>query len=350
MDKEINVNKVRQRHETAQDQVVQFCKNWSTLSHPGVSPCGDQMLMGSISCCRVVRRLGHLHQRCLGQLTPADPCVHLLPLFLFFVLQICPEVSKLLLFPNEQLMSLTGEHLVFSVLTGKRLRGSFWSRSWGWTGSLCHCHLPGTCFPHPAPSPSLYSGNPDTSQLNLPLTAPAPPEHPSAHLTAQFPVTPNCQVQYLPLAAPVFSEQGVTISLQVSPRVPALPAQLQPSGQPLSPSTMCPRHPKLLFSLPVSLQTTFQVAGMAIPLPVSPVPFSMPEPASSSPSHLTLALSEHFYTSLFFALEMAGAFNMTIPVSRASKQGRGRKPAFGGTALPHEWLQGAVHPAKRGCL
>ncbi|NXW87331.1 TENP protein, partial [Alopecoenas beccarii] len=92
-------------------------------------------------------------------------------------------------------------------------------------------------------------------------------------LTAQFPVTPNCQVQYLPLAAPVFSEQGVTISLQ----------------------------------------TTFQVAGMAIPLPVSPVPFSMPEPASSSTSHLILALSEHFYTSLFFALEMAGAFNMTIP-------------------------------------
>ncbi|KAF1405828.1 Protein TENP, partial [Spheniscus humboldti] len=92
-------------------------------------------------------------------------------------------------------------------------------------------------------------------------------------LTAQFPVTPSCQVQYLPLAAPVFSEQGITISLQ----------------------------------------TTFQVAGMAIPLPVSPVPFSMPEPASSSPSHLTLAFSEHFYTSLFFALEIAGAFNMTIP-------------------------------------
>ncbi|NXJ53496.1 TENP protein, partial [Spizaetus tyrannus] len=92
-------------------------------------------------------------------------------------------------------------------------------------------------------------------------------------LTAQFPITPSCQVQYLPLAAPVFSEQGITISLQ----------------------------------------TTFQVAGMAIPLPVSPVPFSMPEPVSSSPSHLTLAFSEHFYTSLFFALETAGAFNMTIP-------------------------------------
>ncbi|XP_074965169.1 BPI fold-containing family B member 2 [Phalacrocorax aristotelis] len=92
-------------------------------------------------------------------------------------------------------------------------------------------------------------------------------------LTAQFPIMPSCQVQYLPLAAPVFSKQGITISLQ----------------------------------------TTFQVAGMAIPLPVSPVPFSMPEPASSSPSHFTLAFSEHFYTSLFFALEMAGAFNMTIP-------------------------------------
>ncbi|KAF1667891.1 Protein TENP, partial [Aptenodytes patagonicus] len=92
-------------------------------------------------------------------------------------------------------------------------------------------------------------------------------------LTAQFPVTPSCQVQYLPLAAPMFSEQGITISLQ----------------------------------------TTFQVAGMATPLPVSPVPFSMPEPASSSPSHLILAFSEHFYTSLFFALEIAGAFNMTIP-------------------------------------
>ncbi|XP_075294495.1 protein TENP [Opisthocomus hoazin] len=99
------------------------------------------------------------------------------------------------------------------------------------------------------------------------------PNEQLASLTAQFPITPSCQGQYLPLAAPMFSEQGITISLQ----------------------------------------TTFQVVGMAIPLPVSPVPFSMPEPASSSPSHLTLAFSEHFYTSLFFALEMAGAFNMTIP-------------------------------------
>ncbi|NXF92745.1 TENP protein, partial [Eubucco bourcierii] len=91
-------------------------------------------------------------------------------------------------------------------------------------------------------------------------------------LTTQFPVTPSCQVQYVPLAVPMFSEQGIIISLQ----------------------------------------TTFQVAGIPIPLPVSPVPFSMPEPASSSPSHLTLAFSEHFYTSLFFALEIAGAFNMTL--------------------------------------
>ncbi|NWR35584.1 TENP protein, partial [Tachuris rubrigastra] len=93
-------------------------------------------------------------------------------------------------------------------------------------------------------------------------------------LAAPFPITPSCQVRYVPLAAPMYSEQGIIISLQ----------------------------------------TTFQVSGTAIPLPVSPVPFSMPEPASSSPSHLTLAFSEHFYTSLFFALEMAGAFNMTILV------------------------------------
>ncbi|NXU50363.1 TENP protein, partial [Turnix velox] len=92
-------------------------------------------------------------------------------------------------------------------------------------------------------------------------------------LTAQFPITPTCQVQYLPLAAPIFSQQGITISLQ----------------------------------------TRFQVMGLALPLPVSPVPFSMPEPATSSPSHLTLAFSKHFYTSLFVALEMSGAFNMTIP-------------------------------------
>ncbi|TRZ20801.1 hypothetical protein HGM15179_006279 [Zosterops borbonicus] len=91
-------------------------------------------------------------------------------------------------------------------------------------------------------------------------------------LAAPFPITPNCQVQYLPLAAPMYSEQGIIISLQ----------------------------------------TTFQVAGTAIPLPVSPVPFSMPEPARSSPSHLILALSEHFYTSLFSALEQSGALNVSL--------------------------------------
>ncbi|NWU89558.1 TENP protein, partial [Upupa epops] len=91
-------------------------------------------------------------------------------------------------------------------------------------------------------------------------------------LTIQFPITLDCQLQYLPLAAPVFSEQGIAMSLQ----------------------------------------TTFQVAGMVVPLPLSPVPFSIPESASSSSSHLTLAFSEHFYTSLFFAMEMSGAFNMTI--------------------------------------
>ncbi|NXH65660.1 TENP protein, partial [Hydrobates tethys] len=119
------------------------------------------------------------------------------PLFLFFIPQICLEVSKFLYLPNEQLVSMA----------------------------------------------------------------------------APLPVTLSCQVQYLPLAAPTFSEQGVTMSFQA----------------------------------------TFHVAGMAIPLPVSPVPFNMPEPASSSPSQFILAFSEHYYTSLFFALEMAGAFNMTIP-------------------------------------
>ncbi|XP_065610210.1 BPI fold-containing family B member 2 [Cyrtonyx montezumae] len=92
-------------------------------------------------------------------------------------------------------------------------------------------------------------------------------------LTALLPVTPSCQLQYLPLAVPVFSKQGIALSLQ----------------------------------------TTFQVAGAAVPVPVSPVPFSMPELASASTSHLILALSEHFYTSLYFTLERAGAFNMTIP-------------------------------------
>ncbi|NXR71882.1 TENP protein, partial [Pycnonotus jocosus] len=91
-------------------------------------------------------------------------------------------------------------------------------------------------------------------------------------LAAPFPITPNCQVQYLPLAAPMYSEQGIIISLQ----------------------------------------TTFQVAGTVIPLPASPVPFSMPEPARSSPSHLILALSEHFFISLFSALEESGALNVSL--------------------------------------
>ncbi|NXX36475.1 TENP protein, partial [Nicator chloris] len=91
-------------------------------------------------------------------------------------------------------------------------------------------------------------------------------------LAAPFPITPSCQIQYLPLAAPMYSEQGIIISLQ----------------------------------------TTFQVAGTVIPLPVSPVLFSMPEPARPSPSHLILALSEHFCTSLFSALDKSGAFNMTL--------------------------------------
>ncbi|NWX95090.1 TENP protein, partial [Nothoprocta ornata] len=103
------------------------------------------------------------------------------------------------------------------------------------------------------------------------------PNEQLASLTAQFPVTPSCQVRYVPLAAPVISEQGVT----------------------------------------VSLQTTFVVAGVALPLPASPTPFTMPESASAA--HLTLALSTHFYTSFFFALETVGAFNMTL--MRGSRHG-----------------------------
>uniref|UniRef100_A0A8C2SXT7 Protein TENP-like n=1 Tax=Coturnix japonica TaxID=93934 RepID=A0A8C2SXT7_COTJA len=90
-------------------------------------------------------------------------------------------------------------------------------------------------------------------------------------LTGDLP--PLCQLQYLPLAAPVFSKQGIALSLQ----------------------------------------TIFQVAGAAVPVPVSPVPFNMPELGSTSTSHLILAMSKHFYTSLYFTLERAGAFNMTIP-------------------------------------
>uniref|UniRef100_A0A8C3U2E9 Lipid-binding serum glycoprotein C-terminal domain-containing protein n=1 Tax=Catharus ustulatus TaxID=91951 RepID=A0A8C3U2E9_CATUS len=132
----------------------------------------------------------------LEEVQSTEPHVHLSPLFLLFIPQICLEVSKLLLFPNERLMSLA----------------------------------------------------------------------------APFPITPSCQVQYLPLAAPMYSEQGIIISLQ----------------------------------------TTFQVSGTVIPLPISPVPFSMPEPARSSSSHVILAFSEHFYTSLFSALEESGALNVSL--------------------------------------
>ncbi|KFP30008.1 Protein TENP, partial [Colius striatus] len=99
------------------------------------------------------------------------------------------------------------------------------------------------------------------------------PKEQLVSLTAPFPIAPSCQLQYLPLAAPMFSEQGIILSLK----------------------------------------TSFKAVGQAIRLPTSPTPFSVPETASSHPSHLTLAFSEHFYTSLFYALEMSGALNMTIP-------------------------------------
>lgn len=93
----------------------------------------------------------------------------------------------------------------------------------------------------------------------------------------------------------------------------------------------------------MSLQTTFQVAGAVVPVPVSPVPFSMPELASTSTSHLILALSEHFYTSLYFTLERAGAFNMTIPVSsrRGKKEGHNDSNCC---APPPPWGHVPEHP------
>lgn len=124
------------------------------------------------------------------------------------------------------------------------------------------------CSRNPAaaapPPPSPQGLSPSThisfsvSLLGKPRHFPTPPcrhcspplsEHPSAPFAAQFPVTPSCQVQYLPLAAPMFSEQGVTISLQVSPRFPALTAQLQALGEPLPPSATCPEPPQTPFLL-----------------------------------------------------------------------------------------------------
>lgn len=120
-------------------------------------------------------------------------------------------------------------------------------------GSPPHSRNPAAAAPPPSspqgPAPSTRLSFP-VSFLGKPRRFPdptrrhcSPPlsEHPSARFAAQFPVTPSCQVQYLPLAAPVFSEQGITISLQVSPR---FPAQLQALGELLPPSATCPKTPQ----------------------------------------------------------------------------------------------------------
>lgn len=101
----------------------------------------------------------------------------------------------------------------------------------------------------------------------------------------------------------------------------------------------------------MSLQTTFQVAGAAVPVPVSPVPFSVPELASSSTSHLILALSEHFYTSLYFSLERAGAFNMTIPVSsrRGRREGHNDSNCCAPTPRSHTASPPVLLPQLIGC-
>lgn len=211
---------------------------------------------------------------------------------------------------------------------------------------LCCHHLPGDLLSLPSSFPLFCTL--ETQTLSRACHSfPPLPEHPSAPFAAPFPITPNCQVQYLPLAAPMYSEQGIIISLQVSPHFPALTAQLQSLEELLLPSATALRHLRLIFSLPVSLQTTFQVAGTAIPLPVSPVPFSMPEPARSSPSHLILALSEHFYTSLFSALEQSGALNVSLLVSGAREEGRSGRYTLGGTVLPWECLRGTTSPTQK---
>lgn len=145
----------------------------------------------------------------------------------------------------------------------------------------------------------------------------------------------------------MYSEQGIIISLQVSPHFPALIAQLLSLEELLPPSATALRHLKFIFSLLVSLQTTFQVAGTVIPLPVSPVPFSMPEPARSSPSHLILALSEHFLISLFSALEKSGALNVSLLVSGTREEGRNVRYTLEGTALPWECLGGTTSPTQK---
>lgn len=105
--------------------------------------------------------------------------------------------------------------------------------------------------PTPLPlSLSLYLGKPRLSPApTCRHCSPRLSEHPSARFAAQFPITPSCQVQYLPLAAPVFSKQGITISLQVSSPFPALTAQLQALGELFPPSATFPKIPQTLFLL-----------------------------------------------------------------------------------------------------
>lgn len=120
--------------------------------------------------------------------------------------------------------------------------------------------------PGPAPSSQLFPCLFTWETQMLPsstchLCSPALSEHPCARFAAQFPVTPSCQVQYLPLAAPMFSEQGITISLQVSPHFPALTAQLQALELPLPPSATCAEAPQTLFFLTCAPADNFPGGG-----------------------------------------------------------------------------------------
>lgn len=113
---------------------------------------------------------------------------------------------------------------------------------------LCCHHLPGDLLPLLALSLSFPLGKPRHFPEPIPchcfslLT-----EHPSAPFAAPFPITPRCQVQYLPLAAPMYSEQGIIISFQVSPYFSSLTAQLQSLEELLPSSATALRHLKLIF-------------------------------------------------------------------------------------------------------
>ncbi|XP_019395327.1 PREDICTED: protein TENP-like [Crocodylus porosus] len=88
----------------------------------------------------------------------------------------------------------------------------------------------------------------------------------------KLPLLAEGQIQYVPLSAPVFASKWINLPLQ----------------------------------------TTFFFGGQEIPIPHSQAPFTLPEQADDSSSHVTIGLSQEFYNNLFLALQLARAFNLTI--------------------------------------